>query len=267
MPEPDLLTRIIHRRQELNALARSKCPDKNLKKMVKDAPPVRAFEAALRVSVENNRPAVIAELKQASPSKGLIRQDFDVAGIAAGYQRGGASALSVLTEPEFFQGDMSHLRLVRDTVDLPLLCKDFMVEERQFYEARIAGADCVLLIAAALDDVSLGAFKDLAWSLGMDVLVEIHNREELTRAISLKTGLIGVNNRDLKSFVTDINTTLGLLTDVPEDRLIVTESGINDAGQITTLRNKGVHAFLVGESLMRAADPGLKLKNLFFPED
>lgn len=265
MPEPDLLERITKRRKELNAVARGKCPDEELKGMVKDAPPVRAFEAALRASVASNRPAVIAELKRASPSKGLIREDFDVAGIAASYQQGGASALSVLTEPEFFQGSMSHLQLAREKVNLPVLCKDFMVEQRQFYEARIAGADCVLLIVAALDDASLGAFKDLAWSLGMDVLVEIHNREELTRAITLKTGLIGVNNRDLKSFTTDIGTTLGLLADMPEDRLIVTESGINDAGQIMTLRNNGVHTFLVGESFMRADDPGLKLRDLFFP--
>ena len=264
MDRPEILGKILDKRMELNAHARASCPDDELRAMVKDAPPLRTFEKSLRSSVASGRPAVIAELKRASPSKGVIRRDFDIGGIAASYQQAGASALSVLTEPEFFKGDMEHLRLARSRVDLPVLCKDFMVEERQFYEARLAGADCVLLIVAALDDASLKEFRDLAWSLGMDVLVEIHNREELTRAIVLKNGLIGINNRDLRSFEVDIGTTLDLLVDIPVDRLVISESGINEPGQVRSLQNAGVEAFLVGESLMRADDPGAMLNRLFF---
>ena len=265
MDRENFLGNILDRRRELNAVARASCPERELEGMVKDAPPPRAFEKALRLSVAEGRPAVIAEMKRASPSKGVIREELDFEGVARAYRKAGASALSVLTEPEFFKGDMQHLRRARGEVDLPVLCKDFMVEPRQFYEARLAGADCVLLIAAALADADMMRFRDLAWSLGMDVLVEVHDREELTRAIVLKTGLIGINNRDLKSFATSIDVTLGLLADIPDDRLVVTESGIGEPAQVRALQNAGVQAFLVGESLMRADDPGLALEKLFFP--
>ena len=265
MDEGDFLGRILARRRELNAAARASRPDRELEAMARDAPPPRGFERALRLGVAKGGPAVIAEMKRASPSKGMIREELDFEGVARAYRDAGACALSVLTEPEFFKGDMRHLRRARGEAGLPALCKDFMVEARQFHEARLAGADCVLLIAAALDDASMMEFRDLAWALGMDVLVEVHNREELTRAIVLKTGLIGINNRDLKSFATSVDVTLGLLADIPEDRLVITESGIAEPAQVRLLRDAGVQAFLVGESLMRAADPGQALRGLFFP--
>ena len=266
MANPDLLQQIVTQRRKQNAIARQACTDEELKTQVQQAPPVRGFEAALRATAKTGRPAVIAELKRASPSRGLLCQDYAIERIARQYQQAGASALSVLTEADFFQGGMHHLHRARAEVQIPVLCKDFMVESRQFYEARLAGADCVLLIAAVLDDARLHKFKDLAQALQMDVLVEIHNREELTRALALETGLIGINNRNLKTFATHIEVTLDLLADIPGNRFVVTESGIAEPRQVRLLRERGVPAFLVGESLIRAPDPGAQLQQLFFPD-
>jgi indole-3-glycerol phosphate synthase len=208
---------------------------------------------------------VIAECKKASPSKGVIREHYDPAAIAASYQKGGAACLSVLTDERFFQGNDTHLQAARAACDLPIIRKDFMIDPYQIIEARALGADCVLLIAACLDDVLMDELARTAHALGLDVLTEVHDRTELERALRLRTPMIGINNRDLKRFVTDINTTVGLLKDIPEDRLVVTESGINTVQDVQDLRGHGVNAFLVGEAFMRADNPGARLRELFFP--
>lgn len=261
-----ILGRILeHKRAELNE-RRAALPLAELRAEIdREDAPVRGFEAAIRRDVAAGRPAIVAELKRASPSRGPIRQDYRPAELARSYLAARASCLSVLTDARFFQGDLEHLREAHAAVKLPVLRKDFLIDPYQVYEARAAGADCILLIVAILDDAQLRDLKDLAVELGMDVLVEIHDREELTRALMLQTGLIGINNRNLHTFETDIATTLGLLTDVPADRIVVSESGIHSAEQVATLRSRGVHAFLVGEACMAAPDPGTELRQLFAP--
>ena len=209
--------------------------------------------------------AVIAEVKKASPSKGLLRADFDPAAIAAGYAAHGAACLSVLTDRDYFQGDAAYLRAARAACALPVLRKDFVVDPYQVAEAAAMGADGVLLIAAALDDAQLHDLEDCAAAYGLDVLVEVHDAAELARALTLRTPLIGVNNRDLRSFETRLDTTLGLLAGIPPTRLVVTESGIGTPDDVARMRAAGVHAFLVGEALMRAPDPGAALEGLFGP--
>ena len=230
------------------------------KVMLDRVPPVRDFVAALRAK----RPAVIAEIKRASPSKGLLRQNFDPAAIARSYEEGGAACMSVLTDREFFQGAPEHLSAARAACALPALRKDFLIDPYQVMEARALGADCVLLIVACLADVEMRELEALARSLGMAVLVEVHDAAELERALALKTPLIGINNRNLRSFETRLETTLDLLPRIPDDRLVITESGILAKADVKRMREHGVHAFLVGEAFMRADDPGAELRKLFF---
>ncbi len=207
---------------------------------------------------------MIAEVKRASPSRGMLRVDYDPAAIAASYEKGGAACLSVLTDRDFFQGEDAHLRAARDACALPVLRKDFVVDAWQVYEARALGADCILLIVAALGDAQLAEFAGLARHLDLDVLVEVHDATELERALALDAPLIGINNRNLRTFETRIETTLELLASIPGDRLIVTESGIHTRDDVRRLRVAGVHAFLVGEAFMRAGNPGAELERLFF---
>jgi len=221
--------------------------------------PFRGFEAALRA--EGVR--VVAEIKRASPSKGDLAPDLDPSTVAAAYEAGGATALSVLTEPAFFKGSIHDLQTARDAVSIPVLRKDFIVDAYQVYESRVMGADAILLIAACLDDAQMADFEAIARGLDMAVLVEVHDRAELERALKLKTPLIGINNRNLRTFEVTLDTTLGMLADVPKNRLLVTESGILKPADVKTMRDAGVHAFLVGEAFMRAPEPGLELAKLF----
>ena len=223
----------------------------------------RGFARSLRARTASGQPAVIAEVKRASPSKGLLRDPFEPSAIAASYQRGGAACLSVLTDEQFFRGAAEHLRQARAACSLPVLRKDFVVDPWQIIEARTWGADCILLIVAALDDRQLHELEACARDLGMDVLVEVHDAQELDRALALHTPLIGINNRNLRTFEVSLDTTIDLLDRIPSDRLVVTESGILAASDVRRMRDAGVNAFLVGEAFMRAADPGAALTGLF----
>ena len=223
----------------------------------------RDFLGALRSKISVGMPAVIAEIKKASPSKGVLRADFDPEAIARSYVRHGAACLSVLTDAEFFQGKPEYLEQARRASGLPTLRKDFLLEPYQIYEARAWAADCILLIVAALDDAVMADLEQVALDLGMAVLVEIHDRQELDRALRLNTPLLGINNRNLRTFETRVETTLDLLKDVPPDRLVVTESGILSAADVERMRQAGVNAFLVGEAFMRAPDPGAQLTTVF----
>lgn len=262
----DILDRILRAKALEVDAARARVPLAEIQARARDAAPPRDFVGALRTQIARGRPAVIAEIKKASPSKGLLRADFRPADIARGYATNGAACLSVLTDREFFQGSADDLRAARAAVDLPALRKDFMVDAYQVYEARAMGADCILLIVAALctagDTAAMRELEDLAHGLGMAVLVEVHDAAELEAALALTTPLIGVNNRDLRSFETRLSTTLELRARVPGDRLLVTESGIHTRADVADLRARGVQAFLIGESLMRAADPGAALADL-----
>ena len=223
----------------------------------------RDFVGAMRAKIAAGLPAVIAEVKKASPSKGVLRADFIPADIAQSYAEHGAACLSVLTDQQFFQGSVDYLKQARASCDLPVLRKDFMVDPYQVYEARAMGADCILLIAACLDDAQMQSLEALAMSLDMAVLVEVHDGAELQRALQLKTPLLGINNRNLKTFEVSLDTTLGLLKDVPAGHLLVTESGISTVADVQRMRSAGVQAFLVGEVFMRADEPGQALAALF----
>ena len=261
--EADILTHILASKAKEVAAARATKPLSALREEARAAPPVRDFAGALRARIASGRPAVIAEIKKASPSRGVLRATFDPAAIAARYEAGGATCLSVLTDRDYFQGAPEHLPAARGACSLPCLRKDFVVDEYQVYEARALGADCVLLIVAALDDVLLADLAACAASLGMAALVEVHDAAELDRALALATPLIGINNRNLRTFVVSLETTLGLLQRIPADRIVVTESGILAPSDVSRLRAAGVQAFLVGEAFMRAADPGRALQALF----
>jgi len=261
----DILDRILARKAEEVAARRAALPLAELVARVADLAPTRGFAAALEAKIEAGSPAVIAEIKRASPSKGLIRAGFDPAAIAAAYAQAGAACLSVLTDVDFFQGADEHLRQARSACALPLLRKDFTIDPYQVYEARVLGADCILLIVAALDDAALLDLALLAAELDLDVLLEVHDEEELERALAVPAPLLGINNRDLRTFETSLETTLRLRPRVDvERRLLVTESGIRTAADVIRMRAAGVHAFLVGETFMRAADPGAELARLFF---
>lgn len=259
----DILRTILERKRGEIAERSARTPLAELRTRATDAAPVRPFAAALEASIGAGRAGVIAEVKRASPSKGLIRADFDPPAIARSYAAGGASCLSVLTDHDFFQGSEAFLIEAREACPLPVLRKDFTVDPYQVYEARAIGADCVLLIVAALDDARLGELLGLAHELGMDVLVEVHDGAELDRALALPGRLIGINNRNLRTFETRLETTLGLLDSIPPDRRVVAESGIHTPGDVARLRGAGVQAFLVGEAFMRAPDPGQALAALF----
>lgn len=262
----DILRTILARKCEEIAERRARVPLAELRSRNADAPPVRGFAAALRARMAQGRAAVIAEVKKASPSKGLIRADFDPAAIARSYAAGGATCLSVLTDADFFQGSDAYLGAAREACKLPVLRKDFTIDVYQVHESRAIGADAILLIAAALDNAALVNLHALAIECGLDVLVEVHNAADLQRALMLANAprtLIGINNRDLRTFETSIDTTLLLRDDVPRDRLLVTESGIATRDDVLRLRAAGVHAFLVGETCMRADDPGAELARLF----
>ncbi len=223
----------------------------------------RDFVGAIRSKLEHRRPAVIAEIKKASPSKGVLREHFDPAQIGASYAENGAACLSVLTDAQYFQGSLDDLVAARTASGLPALRKDFVVDGYQIFQARASGADAILLIVAALSDSQLEDFEAIAASLGLAVLAEVHDETELRRALSLKTPLIGINNRNLRSFETSLQTTLDLLPQVPSDRIVVTESGILAPSDVARMREAGVHVFLVGEALMRSPDPGGELARLF----
>ena len=260
---PDILARILARKREEIEEGGRRTPLAEMRRRASDAPPLRGFRAAIEARIGDGHAAVIAEIKRASPSRGVIRQDFDPARIAAGYERGGAAALSVLTDRDFFQGAPDHLRAARAATTLPVLRKDFVIDPWQVHEARAMGADCVLLIVAALDDGALGDLAGLAGELALDTLVEVHDEAELDRALRIPAPLVGINNRDLRTFETSLATTERLAARVPADRRTVTESGIATREDVAGLRARGVHAFLVGEAFMSAPDPGERLAGLF----
>lgn len=259
---PDILERILARKREEVESARAAVPFAEMQRRAAAAPAPRDFVGALRAKIAAGRPAVIAEMKRASPSKGLLRTDFDPPSIARAYEAGGAACLSVLTDRDFFQGSPEHLALAKGACGLPVLRKDFITEPYQVHEARAQGADCILLIAAALARQDMQGLEASARSLGMAVLVEVHDAAELEAALSLQTPLLGINNRNLRTFETRLETTLELLPCVPEGRIVVSESGIAGKEDVAMLRRQGVHAFLVGEAFMRTADPGLALAEM-----
>ncbi|OGT60359.1 MAG: indole-3-glycerol-phosphate synthase [Gammaproteobacteria bacterium RIFCSPHIGHO2_12_FULL_63_22] len=259
----DILSTILARKvielQERSA----RMPLRELASRCADLPAPRGFAKALHAKIAQGQAAVIAEIKKASPSKGVIRPDFHPADIARNYERGGAACLSVLTDVDFFQGSDVYLREARAACELPVLRKDFVIDDYQVYEARVLGADCILLIVAALGDAALAELSGLALDLGMDVLVEVHDFDELERALQVPVPLVGINNRNLRTFEVSLDNTLSMRQAVPADRLLVTESGIVTAQDVKLMRDNDVHAFLVGETFMRAEDPGAELARLF----
>ena len=263
----DVLQRILARKHEEVAARRAALPLADIAARAAAAPPVRGFAAAIEAKIAAGQAAVIAEVKKASPSKGVLRHEFIPADIAQSYALGdgstSAACLSVLTDRQFFQGQPDDLKQARASCGLPVLRKDFLIDPYQVYESRVMGADCVLLIAACLDDARMAEMEAIARSLDMAVLVEVHDGAELQRALRLKTRLIGVNNRNLQTFEVSLDTTLALRQDVPADRLLVTESGIATREDVAMLREAGVQAFLVGEAFMRAPEPGDALVDLF----
>jgi indole-3-glycerol phosphate synthase len=260
----DILDTIVAVKREEIAAAKARRSEASLREEAEARRDARGFVAALRAKIKAGRAAVIAEVKKASPSKGVLREHFAPSEIAASYERGGAACLSVLTDERFFQGSAAYLQQARDACTLPVLRKDFMVDPYQVAEARAMGADCILLIAACLAEAQMADLEAHSQALGMDVLVEVHDGAELDRALRwTKTPLVGINNRNLRSFEVSLDTTLGLLPRVPADRLLVTESGILARADVARMRAAGVNAFLVGEAFMRASDPGAALADLF----
>ena len=259
----DILHRILATKRAEVAAGRAAVSLPEMRERARNSPAPRKFVDALRAKIAAAGAAVIAEIKKASPSKGLLRVQFDPAGIAASYERGGAACLSVLTDREYFAGSPDDLRAARAACALPVLRKDFILDEWQVLQARALGADCVLLIAAALTPAQMLELEACALGLGMAVLVEIHDAGELDAALALRTPLIGINNRNLRSFETTLRTTLDLLPKVPQGRIVVTESGILRPEDVSLMRRNGVSAFLVGEAFMRAAEPGVALQHLF----
>jgi indole-3-glycerol phosphate synthase len=262
----DILQRILATKRDELAAARRRISFDDLVARARDAVPARDFVGAVRAKLDAGQPAVIAEIKRASPSKGLLRAEFDPGAIARAYARGGAACLSVLTDQTYFQGAGEHLVAARGACALPVLRKDFVIDPYQVVEARSLGADCILLIVAALQAPQMAELEALAHEFGMAALVEVHDARELDQALALNTPLLGINNRDLRSFETRLETTLGLLPRVPAERIVVTESGIGTVADVARLRAAGVGTFLVGETFMRAADPGSALSDLFYSD-
>ena len=262
-PKEDILKRILARKaEEITAAVELKSLAQQ-SQASEAAPAPRGFVDALNAKVNAGQAGVIAEIKKASPSKGVIREDFDPPSIAKSYEAGGAAALSVLTDVDFFQGKGEYLTEVRAACSLPVIRKDFIIDPYQVYEARALGADCILLIVAALGDAAMVELAGLAAHLDMDVLIEVHDADELERALALSPPLVGINNRNLRTFETSLETTLDLLGSIPDDTLVVTESGIHTRDDVARMRSHNVNAFLVGEAFMRASDPGEKLSALF----
>lgn len=259
----DILRRIVAVKQAEIAAAKKIAPLAEVESRANVAPPPRDFVGALRAKIAAGQSAVIAEIKKASPSKGVLREKFEPALIAKSYEQHGAACLSVLTDQQFFQGSLAHLQAARAACSLPVLRKDFMIDAYQVYEARAAGADCILLIVAALDLPRMRELESVAYSLGLAVLVEAHDGEEFDTALKLNTPLLGINNRNLRTFETKLGVTLGLLERVPADRLVITESGILKRDDVELMRSRKVNAFLVGEAFMRAPEPGVELARLF----
>lgn len=260
----DILAKILQTKKEEVASARQLRSEADLLREAKSRKDVRGFLRALQAKISQNQPAVIAEVKKASPSKGVIRDNFNPTDIATSYAAHGAACLSVLTDMQYFQGAYDHLRQARAACALPILRKDFMVDPYQIIHARAIGADCILLIVAALSLNQLLEFEALAHELGMDVLVEVHDQAELETALNMKSVMLGINNRNLRSFETSIQNTIDLLPLIPEDKLVITESGILTVEDVKTMRDHKVNAFLVGEAFMRQPDPGVALEQLFF---
>ena len=259
----DILQRILSVKAEEVACAKAARPLAELRLAARAAAPARDFVGALRAKLGAGLPAVIAEIKKASPSKGVLRVDFEPADIARSFERHGAACLSVLSDAQFFQGGIEHMMQARAACRLPVLRKDFMIDPYQVYESRAAGADCILLIVAALDVPRMRELETAAHEIGLGVLVEVHNGDELDQALQLKTPLIGINNRNLRTFEMRPDTTLALLDHIPHDRLVVTESGVLTPQDVKTMRDANVNCFLVGEAFMRATDPGVELERLF----
>ena len=260
---PDILKKILTRKAEEIAERRRTVSMGELQQQVETSESPRGFIDALQQKTGAGNAAVIAEIKKASPSQGVLRKDFNPAQIAASYEKGGAACLSVLTDIDFFQGADAYLREARSACSLPVIRKDFFIDPYQVVEARVLGADCILLIVAALGDAMLLELLQLAGQLGMDALVEVHDAHELERALALPAKLVGINNRDLRTFETSLETTLGFLEQMPDDRIVVTESGIHTPGDVALMRARGVNVFLVGEVFMKAPEPGEKLVELF----
>ncbi|MCW8909970.1 MAG: indole-3-glycerol phosphate synthase TrpC [Gammaproteobacteria bacterium] len=260
---PDILKKILLRKEEEIAERSAKQTIDDLRQIIVDASPVRGFIKSIENKIAKGEAGVIAEIKKASPSKGILRQDFNPAEIARSYEQHGAACLSVLTDKDFFQGSEEYLQQAREVTGIPVIRKDFIIDPYQVYEARAINADCILLIVAALDDKKLNELLDLAHQLDMDVLMEVHDQDEMERALMTGAKLIGVNNRNLRTFEVSLNNTLDMLSMVPDDRLLVTESGIHTPGDVKLMRNNNVNAFLVGEAFMRADNPGEKLAELF----
>lgn len=265
MSLPTVLEKIIARKVEEVAERSARVPLAEVEARARSASAPRGFAAALQAQVSRKRPAVIAEVKKASPSKGVLREHFVPAEIAKSYEEGGATCLSVLTDVDFFQGSDAYLQEARAACSLPVIRKDFLVDPYQVVEARALGADCVLLIVAALGEAQMAELATTARDVGLDVLVEVHDGAELERALQLETPLIGINNRNLHTFEVSLETTLDLLPKVPRDRLVITESGILNRADVELMEVSGVYAFLVGEAFMRAEKPGAELRRLFFP--
>ena len=260
---PDILKQILARKTEEVSRRRERMSIADLESIAKDTEAPRGFYQALKAKVTAKKPAIIAEVKKASPSKGVIRENFQPVEIAQDYSMNGATCLSVLTDKDFFQGSEVYLQMARQACPVPVLRKDFIIDSYQLYETRALGADCILLIVAALEERQIHELADIAKQLGMDVLVEVHDEQELNRALGLDTPLIGINNRDLRSFETNLQTTLTLKDKIPEDKIIITESGIHSPEDVQLMLDNSIYSFLVGEAFMRAERPGLKMRELF----
>ncbi len=259
----DILKKILDRKAEEIANRKQRMPIETLQEIASSIEAPRGFSAALQSRARSKKPAIIAEIKKASPSKGVIRENFKPLEIAQDYAMNGATCLSILTDKDFFQGSEAYLQMARESCPLPVLRKDFMIDPYQIHESRALGADCILLIVAALEDEQMLELANTATELGMDVLVETHNAQELERALSLDTKLIGINNRDLRTFETSLQTTLDLKQSIPDDCLVITESGIHTQEDVQLMLDNDIYTFLVGEAFMRADSPGKKMRELF----